>query len=184
MRFFFLKKAMLRHLLRVPSLTHRTIDSLQSGVAFSPWTHIHHLRSRSTPCFRPLSIPAILPIWTTLVSLSSDVPYTFIAVVVHLNTPFLLHYPIPSRAAPTGHASHVAPYGAVASEALRQLRSKMHRPITETVIFRAQITHRVRQCIAKGLPRLEQDDREEDRLDQAWFDKHLLKYLETEPVCT
>ena len=55
-------------------------------VAFSPRTHTHHLRSRNTPCFRPLSILAILPTWTALVSLSSSVPRNFIAVVVHLNT--------------------------------------------------------------------------------------------------
>jgi hypothetical protein len=42
----------------------------------------------------------------------------------------------------------------------------------------------VRQRIAKGLPRLEQYDRQEDRLDQSRFDKDLLEDLETVPICT
>ena len=55
------------------------------------------------PSFRPLSIPSILPTWIALVSLCSNVPCTFITVVVHLIHFFCcVSYSQPP--VPTGHA--------------------------------------------------------------------------------
>lgn len=101
-------------------------------VAYSPRSHIHHLQSRSTTCFRPLSILTILLTWISLALAVIQCPLHFHCRSSTLNTRLFVAYPIPSPAAPTGHASHFAL--SVVAASLGQLRSKAQRqPLTENV---------------------------------------------------